>query len=315
MSHEGGRQVDELAAEVTRKITDKLANDKRGSTAETRKVHQRVGSDIALLRQLLARRTDPLSPEIASRLTALLEQASVLTDQLEHAWYVSDTLRSALLDVADDAYLETLLEQEIVRDRAKGRMIWSNYLERDDLLSLRDAIRSDNARDVDRSRAVAHLAYVYEKRRDDGAHYRARIRMQARALLVTALAIAPLTIALGGAAAVAGDIGVDAVVLAGVAGGLGSLLAGARALRGAVRLNDLKALSAWSILQPFVGASAALMLLLVLDSEILVLPGVPGGRGRFGSRRVRLPRRVLRTILLGCGQQDCGHRRASEQLP
>jgi hypothetical protein len=274
-------ELDELAAKVGKQIAERLANDNKGRTAETRKVHERLGSDIALLRRLLGRRTHPLPPEIAARVRASLNQADEITDQLEHAWYVSDALRSALLDVADDAYLETLLEQEIVRDRRKDPMIWSNYLERDELVSLRKAIRSRRTRDLDRSRAVAHLLYLYEKRRDDGAHFRARARMQARALLGTAAALAPLILALGGAAVIAGDVEISSVVLTGLAGGIGSMLTGARALRGAIRLNDLRALSAWSVLQPFVGAAAALLLLLVLQSQILLLPGLQEGERAF----------------------------------
>ena len=248
----------------------------RGRTAEIRKVHQRIGSDVALLRKLLARRSDPVPPEAAAQIEALLNQATLGSNELEHAWYVSDGLRSALLDVADDAYLETLLEQELVRDRHKGRMIWSNYLDRDELITLRKTIRSGEASDVDRSRAVAHLSYLFEKRRDDGAHYRARIRTQGRALIGTTAALAPAVIALGCAIVVAGDFAIASVVLIGLAGSLGGMLAGAKALRGAIRLNDLRILSAWNVLQPLVGAGAALMLTLVLASEILVLPGIQG---------------------------------------
>ena len=253
-----------------------LRASRRRGDAERRKVLQRLGSEVQLLRRLLARNQAALTHEAGERLGQVLREAAADDPTLEDAWYSADSLRLGLLDLADDAYLATLIEQEHVRGRGDRRLSWGRYLDSAHLDALYKAVRAGGLTDLERSSAVEALAFIFEKRRDDGAHYRARVTLKAQAFFRAAAILGPLLLAAGVTIVLVSDASAAAVVLTAVAGGLGGTLAGAKELRGMLRINDLRSLSGWSILQPLVGASAALVMLLVLESGILGLPGVNG---------------------------------------
>ena len=273
---EGAPALDRLAATAQERILQALRASTRRGDAERRKVLQRLGSEVQLLRRLLARNPRALPDEAAGRLHEVLDAASVARPTLEEAWYAADSLRIALLDVGDDAYIGALLEQELVRNRGDQRLSWGRYLDSAELDGLYRAYRAGGLSDLERTQAVEGLAHLFEKRRDDGAHYRARVELKAQAFLRTAVVLGPLILVAAVATVAVSEVNPWAVALTAAAGGLGSTLAGAKELRGMLRINDLRSLSGWSVLQPLVGASAGLVMLLLLTSGILVLPGVNG---------------------------------------
>lgn len=63
------------------------------------------------------------------------------------------------------------------------------------------------------------------------------------------------------------------IALCALAGGIGGAVHGARGLRDSQKLRDTKAYQTWWWVQPFVGASAGLLIVALFTSGVLVLPG------------------------------------------
>jgi len=68
------------------------------------------------------------------------------------------------------------------------------------------------------------------------------------------------------------------VPITALAGAIGSTLAGFFKLRELVRITDLRFLKTGMYIQPVIGAAAALLLLVLLESGILELPGARDGQ-------------------------------------
>jgi hypothetical protein len=269
-------QVDQLAAALQEQIADLFANGGGGRNAELRRVRQRIANEAQELRRLAKRNPSALTTDVVALLRDVKRDATNGSNGLDHAWFVADSLKQLLLLLGDDAYIGMLLEQELVRSKNNKRLSWNRYLNSDELDELCKSYRRGDVTDSQRIRALESLSFLFDKRRDDGAHYRARVSMKGAAFWRAAALIGPLVIAVGVTTAVAGDVTVGSVALTAAAGALGSTLSGALKMRELITINDIRALYGWSFLQPLVGAAAGLAVLLLMESEIVTLPGVDG---------------------------------------
>lgn len=123
--------------------------------------------------------------------------------------------------------------------------------------------------------AYAHLAMLGRVRTENGRKRRTRLALRNRFFVYTLLVLAPLVCGLAAAASWAseGELSGAVVVLVAVAGAVGATVAGAFKLRELLTMTQFRLLGFGLAVQPFIGAAAATFLLLVLQSDLLVLPG------------------------------------------
>jgi hypothetical protein len=229
------------------------------------------------------------------------------------AWELVDAFEAVLPRIACREFLATLLELERGLDERPeeswrepwghygwGRIRWRDYFPGKELnallAGLTDQTRTSwpaagtaagdprpgiNEPQGAQQRAVERLVALYRMRSEDGRLVRARFAMRARLLLVMALV---LIVVLAGLLVVLPLVHdgtgqpLDRLVVLAVtlAGALGGTLSGTRALRKLRKLTDLRLFQAGMIVQPLLGGSAALVLLLLLQSRIVRLPGTTG---------------------------------------
>jgi hypothetical protein len=178
-----------------------------------------------------------------------------------------------LVEIGNDAYIGTLLESERVRQKYKRRLSWDGYLDAQELDGFIEAFRNPPVEPFTRERAVERLLFMIDKRRDDGAHLRARQLMRSTTLRLALAILAPIVVLSATTIVLVSDLSGATVGLCAAMGALGATLSGALRTRDLVSMQDLRSVGAWSVVQSVVGAGAALFIVVLLASGIIDLPG------------------------------------------
>jgi len=249
----------------------------RPTHPELTKVRERVVRETEEIHRLLSLNGGAVAPGVARQLHDVFK-IDPTSRSIEQAWQIADALKLLALQLGDGAYVESLLANEARRARAGSRLSWNGYFEPEELTELLSAYRSGDPTPEQQRRALERLHFVLERRVDDGAHVRARVAMQRRYFIRTSALLGVLAVALGLAIVLAGEVSGWAVASAALAGALGGSLAGAFRLRSMMTIAGLRSVFGWLIVQPIVGASAALFITLLITSGLIGLPGT-GGAG------------------------------------
>jgi hypothetical protein len=238
-------------------------------------VQQGVGEARRLL--AITQPDSPASCDLArAELTGILDGHEVDSLTEDDAWELYTAIKQAVLLIENQAYLSMLLEREAVRDgRHDAWHRWTTHFSVDELTELREALRGPPAPEAC-ARAARRLGFLFAKRAEAGRERRAKAAVKKRA----AAYVAP-TLLLLLATLIAGidiDQGAtwrDALVAA-TAGAVGAALAGFIKLRDRlVELDDLRAFATTIAIQPLVGATSGLVVLLVVESGIIEIGGGP----------------------------------------
>jgi hypothetical protein len=251
---------------------------------ELRKVHGVIRAQLSEARRLLASRPGRLTlrNEATEReLEAVLRrQPAALT--LDSAWELAATLKRLNLRLGDEFYVAAQLQYEQQRATQAGRWHgWSTRFQRRELDNLVKAYGSAKATIHDHKVAVERLTSLYLSREDAGRDRRARAGLRAKLLNDLVLPFVSLLVGLGIAVNYAAeDSFLPTMIMAACAGALGSILSSVFKVRDQLaRLNELQGFRPAMRVQPFIGASAGVILWLILDSKALEV-----GAGSSASR-------------------------------
>ncbi|WP_164021332.1 hypothetical protein [Pyxidicoccus trucidator] len=225
------------------------------------KAFSRISSrlvELRVYRELGAAVTRPPLP-----VQALASVLRRITDKLgrDAAWDAAEDLKITLLYFAPDAHLSSLLE---------GEASLKEFREQRAAAEKTDQALSESWREA----VIDRLATLYQQRMDSWRHDRANAQLRANYFFA-------VTAVLGGVLALAGVMtlwegnpfvgAVNTFLLTAMAAGaLGSVLGGVYTLRDEVLgIRQLRAF--WPVLtaQPFVGATAAMLLFAVLTSGLI----------------------------------------------
>lgn len=263
------------------------------SHPELRKIVETLPEAVGDVTRLLARSGadgHPLDDRTRTHLLELFGQ-SLEGMTVESGWQLLDALQAVGLQLGqhDTDHVAALLDVELAHEARSpaegeaplhypgwGRARWSDVFPVEALSDLRRQLgngRPVEARVLDS--AYAHLAMLARVRTENGRKRRTRLALRNRFFVYTLLVLAPLVCGLAAAASWASDGSLPAsvVVLVAVAGAVGATVAGAFKLRELLTMTQFRLLGFGLAVQPFIGAAAATFLLLVLQSDLLVLPG------------------------------------------
>jgi hypothetical protein len=241
---------------------------------ELRKVYGVIRAHLSEARRLLASSTGRLTlrNETTEReLEAVLRQDPAAL-VLDTAWELAATLKRLNLRLGDEFYVAAQLEYEQQRAGQAGKWHgWNTQFQRPELDSLVKAYGSDKATIDDHKVAVERLTSLYLSREEAGRDRGARAGLKAKLLNDLVLPFFALLIGLGIAVNYAAEGSVlPTMIMAACAGALGSMLSGVFKVRDQlIRLDELRSFIPAMRVQPFIGASAGLILWLILDSEAL----------------------------------------------
>ena len=206
------------------------------------------------------------------RLRALLGVEPDLLRDLDVALEVNERWDQLLIEVGDVDFIFSLLESEHARgDTGTTVLTWRTLYGADEPESLTQYLNGEDVSEKGLAAARHGLAALSRTRLNQYLLYRARAKMKGRVLLWLAMALAVLVglFALTIAIAESGSTWSD-LLLAGVAGAVGATMSGTFKLRDQiVSLNALREFKAIAVVQPLLGAAAALFLLLVLESGLV----------------------------------------------
>jgi hypothetical protein len=195
---------------------------------------------------------------------------------IDTAWDLYNGLRQQIVRMADAPYLLMLLEHEKIRNSAEGK--WHRWDDHFAEKTLDELIRRFRRKPDEAARAEAanRLAYLYKQRAEAGRERRARAAEKCRFMTM----LAPLLLVLIAAVTISADLVSHGgaiwreILLAASAGALGSVLAGTLKLRDRlVELDDLRAFGATLRVQPLVGATMGIIVLVVLQGDLIRLGG------------------------------------------
>jgi hypothetical protein len=236
---------------------------------ELRKLLSRIHTAIWDAQRLDAEGTTTFDDTARARAIGLLE-IDPRRLGLDSALETVEAWDQLLIERGDERYVRDLLVVEFARDRIDtSATTWSDVFG-EVPEPLAERIRDGGALDASVLDAARNqLAGLYRARSTLYELSRARLAMKGHHLVV----LAPVLLVL--IAAFVGTIGLvggkwDSIALAAVAGAVGATLSGTRKLRDHVRtIHALRAFSAAVVVQPLVGATAGLFVLLVLESGLL----------------------------------------------
>jgi hypothetical protein len=195
---------------------------------------------------------------------------------IDTAWDLYNGLKQQVVRMADAPYLLMLLEHEQRRNTTEGKWHrWDDHFGEKTLDALIRRFRRDPSAAAC-AEAANRLAYLYKQRAEAGRERRARAAEKCRFMTL----LAPLLLGLIAAVTVSADLVSHGgaiwreILLAASAGALGSVLAGTLKLRDRlVELDDLRAFGATLRVQPLVGATAGILVLIVLKADLIRLGG------------------------------------------
>jgi hypothetical protein len=250
---------------------------------ELKKALGYVRSVVGEVRRLLAL-PDELAlrtPEIEARLRDTLDQP-VRALTIDSAWELYNELKTLLPYLSNADYVAALLDEEAERTKDPMRWHpWSQHYSMEDLQYLRDHYRAGTMDPRLQGQAAAKLSKLYSYRAEAGRERRVKAAQKRRYLIGLAPALFALQVAVAFAidAAAAGSEEVwKQIFVAGAAGALGATLAGTMKIRDHIGgLDDLRSFWPAVLVQPLVGATAGLIVLLVIET------GTLDGAGESGS--------------------------------
>ena len=229
---------------------------------------------IADARRLLAVAPDSLSlrtAEIEARFRDVLDQP-VKTLTIDSAWELCGQIKAMLPLLANGDYMAAQLDYEAQRAKDKSRWHgWNQHFGKDELAQMRSNYGKRQPNQTLHRQAAEKLSLLYTQRTEAGRDRRARAGQKCRYLN----ALAPLLLALQAGLVIAIDyFAADevwkAVAVAGTAGALGGALSGTMRIRDDLRdLDDLRSFWPAIRVQPLVGATAGLVVLLLMESGTL----------------------------------------------
>ena len=206
------------------------------------------------------------------RLRALLEIRPESLANLDVALEVNERWDQLLIEHGDVDFIFSLLMSEHARgDTGTTVVTWRTLYGADEPKSLTKYLKGEDVSDQELAAARHGLAALFHTRLNQYLLLRARAKMKGRILLWLAVALGVLVglFALMIAFAESGSTWSD-LLLAGVAGGVGATMSGTFKLRDQIAsLNALREFKAIAVVQPLLGAAAALFLLLVLESGLV----------------------------------------------
>jgi hypothetical protein len=254
---------------------------------ELKKALGYLQSSIADARRLLALPPDALSlrtAEIEARLRDLLDQpVEMLT--IDSAWELCGQVKAMLPLLANGDYMAAQLDYEAQRAKDKSRWHgWNQHFGKDELAQMRSNYGKREPSQALHRQAAEKLSFLYGQRTEAGRDRRARAGQKCRYLN----ALAPVLLALQAGLVIAIDfVAADeiwkAVAVAGTAGALGAALSGTMRIRDDLRdLDDLRSFWPAIRVQPLVGATAGLVVLLVMESGTLDMGS--GDSGHWAGR-------------------------------
>lgn len=196
---------------------------------------------------------------------------------IDTAWDLYTALKQQLVRMGDPQYLLMLLEHEQIRNGAKGKWhSWADHFEEGTLQALHDRFSASPGDTKIRDEVVYRLTFLYKERAAAGRERRARAAQKCRFMTVLAPVLLLLLAGLGVSTELV-DRGGGVwrqIVMAATAGALGSVLAGTLKLRDRlVELDDLRAFGATIRVQPLVGATMGVIVLVALQSDIVRIGG------------------------------------------
>jgi hypothetical protein len=241
---------------------------------ELRKVLGQIRANLSEARRLLASSTGRLTlrneTTESELVTVLRQDPGALV--LDTAWELAGTLKRLNLRLGDEFYVAAQLEYEQQRAAQAGKWHgWTTHFKRRELEQLVKAYGSKKATIGDHKVAVERLTSLYLSREEAGRDRGARAGLKAKLLNDLVLPFFALLIGLGVAVNYASeDSFLPTMIMAACAGALGSMLSGVFKVRDQlVRLDELRGFIPAMRVQPFIGASAGLILWLILDSKAL----------------------------------------------
>lgn len=196
--------------------------------------------------------------------------------RIDAAWELYTALKQTLLLIADQPYLSMLLDYEGSRGQQRGTWHgWTDHFGVEHLHRLQGQVDQGDASGI--SESISRLTFLYNKRAEAGRDRRAKSAAKCRSVTV----LVPFLFALLAVFAIAIVVNDRSswrmVLLAASAGALGSMLAGILKLRDELaELEDLRTFGATIRLQPLIGGTAGLIVLLVLDSGVIQTGGSDG---------------------------------------
>ncbi len=241
---------------------------------ELRKALGYLQGAIADARRLLAVPPDSLSlrtAEIEARFRDVLDQP-VKSLTIDSAWELCGQVKAMLPLLANGDYIAAQLDYEAQRAKDRSRWHgWNQHFGKDELTQMRSNYRKRQPNQALHTQAAEKLSFLYTQRTEAGRDRRARAGQKCRYLN----ALAPVLLALQAGLVIAIDyFAADevwkAVAVAGTAGALGAALSGTMRIRDDLRdLDDLRSFWPAIRVQPLVGATAGLIVLLLMESGTL----------------------------------------------
>jgi hypothetical protein len=241
---------------------------------ELKKALGYVQGAVADARRLLAVPPDSLSlrtDEIEARFRDVLDQP-VESLTIDSAWELCGQIKAMLPLLANGDYVAAQLDYEARRAKDKSRWHgWNQHFGKDELAQMRSNYGKRQPSQALHKHATEKLSFLYSQRTEAGRDRRARAGQKCRYLN----ALAPVLLALQAGLVVAIDyFAADevwkAVAVAGTAGALGAALSGTMRIRDDLRdLDDLRSFWPAVRVQPLVGATAGLVVLLLMESGTL----------------------------------------------
>jgi hypothetical protein len=267
-------------------LDELLAADRWRRNARDPELNKALGyvrATVAEIRRLLALPSDELSlctPEIKARLRDTLDQP-VGSLTIDSAWDLYTDLKGMLpfLGNADDVAARLDYEAERGNDASRWHP-WTQHFSAEELQRLRENYDHEPVDPRLHRQATAKLSSLYAGRAEAGRERRAKAAQKRRYLNALGPVLLALQVVLVLAIdAAAGEEEVwKQIFVAGTAGALGATLAGTMKIRDDLReLDDLRSFWPAMRVQPLVGATAGLIVLLVIET------GTLDGGGESGS--------------------------------
>jgi hypothetical protein len=249
---------------------------------ELKKALGYLQATVGEVRRLLALQPDNLTlctPEVKARLRDLLDQPVALL-RIDSAWELYSELKGMLPALGNTDYVASQLDHEAERGKDASRWHpWTRHFSAEELQRLRDNYERPDPDPSLHRQAVTKLSFLYARRAEAGRERRAKAAQKCRYLNVLAPVLLALQVGLVLAInEVADETGIwKQIIVAGTAGALGATLAGTMKIRDDLReLDDLRSFWPAMRVQPLVGATAGLIVLLVIETGTLDVGGDSG---------------------------------------